>query len=152
MEVIFTDITLRLLSFEVLLLETLIGKKAYRAWRLYVTFVTFKHLFFPLNCHYCPKFALVILQLSSFFTVNNMVSSRFPKDQYAPIGRDEGSKMIHPRWICLWSFGVGVLGFLAWDKFRGQIVTDSEMSPCLGWKESRMAVQLSKHHPLTLSN
>ena len=32
-------------------------------WRLYFTFVTFKHLFFPLNWHYWWKLALVTLQL-----------------------------------------------------------------------------------------
>ena len=62
-------------------------------WQSNFTFVTFKHLFFPHNCHDLSKFALVILQLHIyaqnfakfyFFTVNNMVSSRFPKDQYVP--------------------------------------------------------------------
>ena len=51
-------------------------------------------LFLPLKFHYWQKIALVILQLHistqnfakfHFFTVNNMVSSQFPKDQYAPM-------------------------------------------------------------------
>ena len=33
------------------------------SWQLYVTSVRFTHLFFPLNCHYWQKLALVILQL-----------------------------------------------------------------------------------------
>ena len=61
-------------------------------WRLYFMFVTFRHFFFPLNCHNWSKFALFILQLHistqncsnlHLFTVNNMVMSRFQKDQYA---------------------------------------------------------------------
>ena len=53
-------------------------------WWSHFTFVTFKNLFFPLNCHYWQNLTLVILAKFHFFIVNNMASSRFPKDQCAP--------------------------------------------------------------------
>ena len=47
-----------------------------------------------------------------------------------------GSQMIRPRRIRFWrfgllicGFGVGILGFWAWDEFWGRIVTDSQSAP-----------------------
>ena len=67
-------------------------------WRSYFTFVTFKNRFCPLNSHYWqvlllsffsftfkPKILQSFISSQFHFFFNDIVSSQFPRDQYAPI-------------------------------------------------------------------